>query len=213
MHTWVTPAGVRFGGIHGIAALADGRQVRFYLSVDRHRDAALLAGFVKATLVALPLLLLVVAAGAGLIARTGLAPLRSFNRLAASIGTTSLSQRLEASGMPPELADMATEFNDMLDRIDEGYRRLEDFSGDLAHEMRTPVATLLGRTQVALSQRRTVDELRDVLEGNVEELERLGRPSSRTCFSSPGRSMTPSPCRRTPSTWCARHSGSPITCR
>lgn len=173
MHTWVTPAGTRFSGIHGTTALAGGQQVRFYLSVDRRRDAVLLDGFVKATLFALPLLLLFVAAGAGVIARTGLAPLRSFNRLAASIGTRSLNQRLAAAHLPPELADMATEFNGMLDRIDEGYRKLEDFSGDLAHEMRTPVATLLGRTQVALSQTRSVNELREVLEGNVEELERL----------------------------------------
>ncbi len=173
IHSWVTPAGIRFSGIHGTTALAGGQQVHFYLSVDRHRDAVLLSGVVKATLFALPLLLLIVAAGAGMIARTGLAPLRSFNRLAASIGTRSLNRRMEAAGLPPELADMATEFNRMLDRIDEGYRKLEDFSGDLAHEMRTPVATLLGRTQVALSQARSVDELREVLEGNVEELERL----------------------------------------
>ncbi|WP_443272743.1 histidine kinase dimerization/phospho-acceptor domain-containing protein [Variovorax sp. JS1663] len=41
----------------------------------------------------------------------------------------------------------------MLERIDLGYRRLQDFSADLAHEMRTPVATLLGRTQVAFRAR------------------------------------------------------------
>src|SRR6185369_756176 len=173
VHTWVTPGGARFSGIHGTAPVADGRPLRFYLSVDRHRDAGLLAGFIEATLVALPLLLLVVALGAGLIARTGLAPLRRFNRLAASIGTKSLDQRLSVSGLPGELADMATEFNGMLERIDDGYRRLQDFAADLAHEMRTPVATLLGRTQVALSQTRTVAELQEVLEGNVEELERL----------------------------------------
>lgn len=172
-HTWVTPTGAHFSGIHGTAAVADGQQLRFYLSVDRRRDAGLLAGFIKATLLALPLLLLVVALGAGLIARTGLAPLRRFNRLAASIGTKSLDQRVSVSGLPGELADMAIEFNGMLERIDDGYRRLQDFSGDLAHEMRTPVATLLGRTQVALSQTRTMTELREVLEGNVEELERL----------------------------------------
>jgi two-component system, OmpR family, heavy metal sensor histidine kinase CusS len=173
VHSWVMPGGARFSGIHGTAPVADGRQLQFYLSVDRRRDAVLLAGFIKATLLALPLLLLMVAAGSGLIARTGLAPLRRFNRLAASIGTTSLDKRLSMSGLPGELADMATEFNGMLERIDEGYRQLQDFSGDLAHEMRTPVATLLGRTQVALSQTRTVDQLREVLEGNVEELERL----------------------------------------
>lgn len=173
MHTWVTPEGARFSGIHGTTRLAHGHTVRFYLSVDRHRDTVLLDGFVKATLLALPLLLLIVAVGAGVIARTGLSPLRSFNRLAASIGARSLNRRIMATQLPPEVADLAVEFNSMLDRIDEGYRKLEDFSGDLAHEMRTPVATLLGRTQVALSQTRSAQDLREVLEGNVEELERL----------------------------------------
>lgn len=173
LHTWRRAGGERFSGIHGTAALADGSKVDFYLSVDRARDSRLLGGFLKATLIALPLLLIVVAAGAGLITRTGLAPLRRFNQLAASIGTKSLNRRLSMAGLPVELASTAAEFNAMLERIDEGYRKLEDFAGDLAHEMRTPVATLLGRTQVALSRHRSGDELRAVLEGNVEELERL----------------------------------------
>jgi two-component system, OmpR family, heavy metal sensor histidine kinase CusS len=173
LHSWVEPGGARFSGMHGTALVADGQRVGFYLSADRRRDAELLAGFVQATMLALPLLLLMVAVGAGLIARTALAPLRRFNRLAASIGTASLNKRLSVSGLPGELANMANEFNGMLERIDDGYRKLQDFSGDLAHEMRTPVATLLGRTQVALSHTRTEAELREVLEGNVEELERL----------------------------------------
>lgn len=173
LHTWRRAGGERFSGIHGAAGLADGSKVDFYLSVDRARDSRLLGGFLKTTLIALPLLLIVVAAGAGLITRTGLAPLRRFNRLAASIGTKSLNRRLSMAGLPVELASTAAEFNAMLERIDEGYRKLEDFAGDLAHEMRTPVATLLGRTQVALSRHRSGEELRAVLEGNVDELERL----------------------------------------
>jgi two-component system heavy metal sensor histidine kinase CusS len=173
VHSWTAADGTRFSGMHGLARVADGGAVRFYLSVDRHRDAALLGGFVKTTLLALPLLLVIVAVGSGLIARTGLAPLRRFNSLAASIGTQSLSKRISLSGLPGELQELAREFNNMLERIDAGYRQLEDFSGDLAHEMRTPVATVLGRTQVALSQTRSVAQLREVLEGNVEEFERL----------------------------------------
>ncbi len=173
MHAWVTPTGTRYSGWHSTVALADGNKVDFYLSIDRRRDAALLEGFVKTTLLVLPMLLALVAAGAGLIAKTGLAPVRRFNKLAASIGTKSLNKRVAVSGLPSELADMATEFNSMLERIDEGYRQLEEFAGDLAHEMRTPVATMLGRAQVALSRSRTADEFREVMEGNVDELERL----------------------------------------
>ncbi len=172
LSTWRT-AGGRFSGIQGLAALADGKEVAYYLAVDRHRDAMLLADTIESTVLSLPLLLLIVGLGAGLIARTGLAPLHRFNRLAASIGTRTLDQRVSMAGLPVELADLATEFNAMLARIDAGYRQLEEFAGDLAHEMRTPVANLLGRTQVALSQPRSVEHLRDVLEGNVEELDRL----------------------------------------
>jgi two-component system heavy metal sensor histidine kinase CusS len=173
MHAWVTAQGTRYSGWHSTVALADGGEVEFYLSIDRRQDAALLEGFVKTTLLALPLLLALVAAGAGLVAKTGLAPVHRFNQLAASIGTKSLGTRVAVSGLPSELADMATEFNGMLNRIDEGYRQLEAFSGDLAHEMRTPVATMLGRAQVALSRSRTADEFREVMEGNVDEYERL----------------------------------------
>ena len=173
MHAWTAPGGKRFGGWHGAVKIADGSEVEYYLSVDRHRDTALLAGFTTATLFALPWLLVLVAVGAGLIARAGLAPVLKFKRLAASIGTKPLDRRLAQADLPNELADMAAEFNGMLDRIQEGYRQLEEFSGNLAHEMRTPVATLLGRTQVALSRSRNAAELREVMEGNVEELERL----------------------------------------
>lgn len=182
IQSWTTVTGERLSTIRGSSPVADGMTVQYYLSLDRRHDRRLLAGFIKTTLVGWPLLLLVVSLSAWLNARTSLAPLRRFHRLAASIGAKSLSQRISSSGLPPELYELAEEFNRMLERIDLGYRRLQDFSGELAHEMRTPIATLMGRTQVALSRPRTSAEFREVLEGNVEELERLSRLISDMLF-------------------------------
>lgn len=182
VHAWTAPTGERLNAIRSTSPVADGKPVRYYLSLDRRHDSRLLAGFMKAALVGWPMLLLIVALGAWLTARTSLAPLRRFHRLAASIGAQSLSQRISSSGLPTELYGLAEEFNGMMERIDAGYRRLQDFSGELAHEMRTPVATLMGRTQVALSHTRTSAEFREVLEGNVEELERLSRLISDMLF-------------------------------
>lgn len=182
IHAWTAPTGERLDAIRGASPAANGMPVLYYLSMNRRHDSRLLAGIVKATLVGWPILLLMVALGAWLITRTSLAPLRRFHRMAASIGTQSLSQRVSPSDLPAELYELAGEFNDMMDRLDAGYRRLEEFSGELAHEMRTPVATLMGRTQVALSQTRTTAEFREVLEGNVEELERLSRLISDMLF-------------------------------
>jgi two-component system heavy metal sensor histidine kinase CusS len=173
--SWRSQAGNQLLALRATAPVGDGAAVKYYLALDRQHDSRLLRGFLRASLLGLPLLLGAVALGAWMIARTGLAPLRRFRRVAARIGTRSLSQRLSEAGLPTELQQLAQELNAMLSRIDEGYRRLQEFSGDLAHELRTPIATLFGRSQVALSQQRTPEELRDVLEGNIEELERLSR--------------------------------------
>lgn len=172
---WRTQAGAQMVALRGEAPVGDGTPVRFYLSLDTGRDRRLLGGFLRASLLGTPPLLAAVGLGAWLIAGTGLAPLRRFRRLAASIGTKSLSRRLSESGLPREIDELAQELNAMLERIDAGYRRLQEFSADLAHELRTPIATLLGRSQVALSQERRPEELRETLEGNIEQLERLSR--------------------------------------
>ncbi len=179
---WSPSRGVPMKAIHGQAPVGDGTPVGFYVTLDTRQDERLLRGFLRASLLGLPVLLGAVALGSWWMATMGLAPLRRFRGLAASIGAESLGRRLSAAGLPDELRMLAEELNAMLERIDNGYRRLEAFSADLAHELRTPIATLLGRSQVALSQQRSADELREVLEGNIEELERLARLISDMLF-------------------------------
>lgn len=180
--SWRTRTGQRLESIRGVAPTGDGKRVLFYVSLDRRHDTQLLAGFLRASLLGVPILLAVIALGAWFIARTALAPLHTFRRMADSIGAHSLNRRISEAGLPGELSDLARDFNAMLERIDQGYRRLQEFSADLAHELRTPIATLLGRNQVALSQDRSPAELRGVLEGDIEELERLSRLISDMLF-------------------------------
>lgn len=179
---WRADSGLPLLGERGRARAANGDVVGYVVSIDLQEDHRLLAGFLRTSLFAVPLLLAGVAAGSWAIARTGLAPLRRFRHTAASISTRSLEQRLLLTGLPRELHELGEEFNAMLARIDDGYRRLQEFSADLAHELRTPVATLLGRSQVALSQPRTAEELRDVMESNIEELGRISRLISDMLF-------------------------------
>ena len=108
-------------------------------------------------------------------ARSGLEPLRRMRSAAAGITADRLHERLEAASIPPELAEVAETLNDMLARLEESFRRLSDFSSDLAHELRTPVSNLLTQTQVMLSKARTAEEYREVLASNAEEFERLSR--------------------------------------
>jgi two-component system, OmpR family, heavy metal sensor histidine kinase CusS len=160
----------------------DGQLVEIVVSVDRTDDQQLLRELLLTSAVAAPFGLAVVFVCAALITAFGLRPLQRFQETAAAISTTSVATRLTLSGQPTELQALGAAFNSMLDRLDDGISRLSEFSSDLAHEMRTPLATLLGRTQVALSQPRTTDQLVDVLEGNVEELQQLSRLISDMLF-------------------------------
>jgi len=172
---WRIEDGTMFTSLAGVGSVASGDTLRFVLSQDRMNDRQLLWGYMAAALIGLPLLLGLVLLGAWGVARTGLAPLARFKKLARESSSVSLSQRLIPHDMPLELRDLAIDFNAMLARIDSGVTHLNQFSGDLAHEMRTPVAILLGRTQVALSRPRSAAEFQAVLEADVEDLERLSR--------------------------------------
>jgi two-component system heavy metal sensor histidine kinase CusS len=107
--------------------------------------------------------------------RRGLAPLRTIRQRAAAVTANHLDQRLSPESFPEELAEVAQTLNEMLARLEKSFRRLSDFSADLAHELRTPVSNLLTQTQVTLSKARSEEEYRDVLASNVEEFERLSR--------------------------------------
>ena len=172
---WRIEDGTMFTSLAGVGSVASGDTLRFVLSQDRMNDRQLLRRYMAAALIGLPLLLGLVLLGAWGVARTGLAPLARFKKLARESSSVSLSQRLIPHDMPLELRDLAIDFNAMLARIDSGVTHLNQFSGDLAHEMRTPVAILLGRTQVALSRPRSAAEFQTVLEADVEDLERLSR--------------------------------------
>jgi two-component system, OmpR family, heavy metal sensor histidine kinase CusS len=115
-------------------------------------------------------------------ARSGLAPLRAISAQAAAITAHKLDQRLPVDAVPAELADLATTLNEMLERLEEAFRRLSDFSSDLAHELRTPISNLMTQTQVSLSRARTAESYHEVLESNAEELERLARTISDMLF-------------------------------
>lgn len=112
----------------------------------------------------------------------GLIPLKLMADKAAEITPDRLSARLDVAHAPAELQSLATSFNAMLDRLEHGYERLLQFSADLAHELRTPIGVLIGETQVTLAHERTVAEYRQVLESNLEELDRLARIAQNILF-------------------------------
>lgn len=107
--------------------------------------------------------------------RQGHAPLHDMVARIRRISANELNARLDPAAVPAELSDLALSFNEMLERMQEAFVRLSNFSADIAHELRTPVTNLMTQTQVALSQARSIDEYRETLYSNIEEYERMAQ--------------------------------------
>ena len=110
-----------------------------------------------------------------IVTRRGLQPLGQMAQLLGRIGPDQLKERIGSTGWPRELQPLAIAFDQMLTRLDDSFTRLSQFSADLAHELRTPIANMLGEAQVALTRERTAVEYRETIESAVAECERLSR--------------------------------------
>jgi two-component system heavy metal sensor histidine kinase CusS len=115
-------------------------------------------------------------------ARRGLAPLRIMKERASTVTAQKLDQRMPVEAVPVEFADLAESLNTMLGRLQADFARLQEFSSDLAHELRTPINNLLTQTQVSLAQKRDAEAYRDILASNAEEFQRLARMVSDMLF-------------------------------
>jgi len=76
------------------------------------------------------------------IVRRAFAPVDALSNVAAGITASSLATRFNAVGLPGELAPIATRLNELLARLERSFDRERQFSADVAHELRTPIAEL-----------------------------------------------------------------------
>jgi len=108
------------------------------------------------------------------LARTGLRPLRQIAATVQRIRSSNLTERIDMR-LPSELATLALNFNSMLERLQDSFDRLQKFSADIAHELRTPVNNMRIEAEVALGKARSLAEYQETLGSCLEECGRLSR--------------------------------------
>jgi two-component system, OmpR family, heavy metal sensor histidine kinase CusS len=154
-------------------AHAGGQQFTIQVAQDRSSDEQVERKFGILVLVVLSGSILASILIAIPVTRRGLRPLEEMKRSLERIGPTHLNERVAPANWPRELQPLAIAFDEMLKRLDDSFTRLSQFSADLAHELRTPIANMLGEAQVALSRDRSAAEYRETIESTIGECERL----------------------------------------
>jgi heavy metal sensor kinase len=123
--------------------------------------------------IAAPIMLLLAAGGGYLLSGRALAPVASITALAGSIGGGDLHARLALDLPDDELGQLAHTFDGMLVRIEDAFERQRRFTGDAAHELRTPLSFMRSQVDLALARPRSPDEYREALQGIDGDLERM----------------------------------------
>jgi len=154
---------------------ADGRKCTAQASYMLDRMNASLAVFRRVCAVALILAAVLALVSGRILANRSLRPVQTITQAADRIGANSLSERIPLVGTGDEMDRLAATVNRMLARIERHVRQMQRFTADASHELRSPLAALRGSAEVALTKRRSVEELRQVLEESIDHYDRLGR--------------------------------------
>ncbi|WP_043003974.1 heavy metal sensor histidine kinase [Comamonas testosteroni] len=151
--------------------------VQVLLMLDRRPDDALLRQLAWILGLAAVSGALLVSMFSAWLVRRGLAPLHSLVEQTRQLGAKDLSRdwqtRLDDSNQPQELRPLIAQFNALLERLAVAYRQMEAFNADVAHELNTPLTTLISSCELALRKPRDAGELRDILASNLEDLQRM----------------------------------------
>ncbi len=177
------PSGIRYQvlAVEALGPTADDRCV-IQAAFDLQSERQVLGNFRNLLAVVLSAAALGVLVLGYRITRSGLRPLADIVATTVRIRSSTLSERIHAQNLPPELASLAENFNEMLSRLEESFARLSRFSADIAHELRTPLSNLRGEAEVALGRPRSPEEYREVLVSALEEYAHLSRTIDRLLF-------------------------------
>lgn len=75
-----------------------------------------------------------------------------------------LSKRLPQTDTKDEIYDLTETLNNMISRLDEAFKTEKQFSSDVSHELKTPLAVILAECEYILQQERDSEEYKESLE-------------------------------------------------
>lgn len=124
-------------------------------------------------LAALAAALVLVASGAGLVARRALRPVTALTQTAERVTARGLDQRIPAMTGDAEFNRLVTVFNEMLNRLEKSFSQATRFSADASHELKTPLARLQAELEQALESSPPGSQQQEVFSSLLDEVSRL----------------------------------------
>ena len=105
-----------------------------------------------------------------------LRPLRDFAVQVEQVQPNNLAEMKISEDVLPEFKQFSASFNDMIDRLEQGFSAQKQFTGNAAHELRTPLALMQTQMELfSLEHSGATPETADFLKLLQEQTERMSQ--------------------------------------
>ena len=102
-----------------------------------------------------------------------LLPLSSFHQKIRKINENNLDTRIEIKSTKNEIDLIATEFNFMMDRIEDSYQKQKEFTAHASHELRTPLSRITSQIENNIALTATDNNVKTFLTGILSDVDHL----------------------------------------
>ncbi|SKB35718.1 Signal transduction histidine kinase [Salegentibacter holothuriorum] len=100
-------------------------------------------------------------------------PVREISNTITRITRNNLNERVSTPQNQDEIHELSTNFNALLERIENAIEREKQFTSDASHELRTPLATLRGTLEVLIRRPRNQAEYEEKIRYSLNEIDRM----------------------------------------
>jgi heavy metal sensor kinase len=104
-----------------------------------------------------------------------LQPVLSVAQAAQRISGSNLSLRIPTREAGDELDYLILTFNRMIERLENSFQQMRQFSTDVSHELRTPITAIRGQLEVALFTAKTTEQYREAIFNALQDIDRLSQ--------------------------------------
>lgn len=109
-------------------------------------------------------------------------PIKEITDNVKQISTHNIHLRLEERKGNNEVSELASTFNDLLNRIETAFETQKNFISNASHELGTPLTTIIGEADVALIKERTPEYYREAMQNILQQAERLDQITKSLLF-------------------------------